>query len=182
MEDRLPFQSPWFSQLDLWVFFSVVIALFKDIPDIVGDKIYGIRSFTVRLGQERVFWICISLLEMAYVVAVLVGASSSCLWSKCITVVGHVGLASLLWNRTKSIDFQSKTAITSFYMFIWKLFYVEYLLIPFVRWISRCFPSHLWLLQVVCNCWKPGLVDPTHNPWSIHMDNSFKLGWFRVEN
>lgn len=26
----------------------------QDIPDIDGDKIFGIRSFTVRLGQERV--------------------------------------------------------------------------------------------------------------------------------
>ncbi|XP_057497933.1 homogentisate phytyltransferase 1, chloroplastic-like [Actinidia eriantha] len=114
-------------------FFSVVIALFKDIPDIDGDKIFGIRSFTVRLGQQRVFWICISLLEMAYGVAVLVGAASSCLWSKYITVLGHAILASILWNRAKSIDFQSKAAITSFYMFIWKLFYAEYLLIPLVR-------------------------------------------------
>ncbi|PIN04123.1 homogentisate phytyltransferase [Handroanthus impetiginosus] len=114
-------------------FFSVVIALFKDIPDIVGDKIYGIQSFTVRLGQEKVFWICISLLEMAYGVALLVGATSSCIWSKWATVVGHTLLGSLLWNRAKSIDLQSKTAITSFYMFIWKLFYAEYLLIPLVR-------------------------------------------------
>ncbi|XP_062082085.1 probable homogentisate phytyltransferase 1, chloroplastic [Humulus lupulus] len=49
-------------------FFSVVIALFKDMPDIDGDRIYGIRSFTVRLGQKRVFWICISLLEISYTV------------------------------------------------------------------------------------------------------------------
>ncbi|GMP47425.1 hypothetical protein CsSME_00015165 [Camellia sinensis var. sinensis] len=68
-------------------FFSVVIALFKDIPDIDGDKLFGIRSFTVRLGQERVFWICIWLLELAYCVAVLVGAVSSCLWSKYITYI-----------------------------------------------------------------------------------------------
>lgn len=34
----------------------------------------------------QVFWICISLLEMAYLVAILVGASSSFLWSKYITV------------------------------------------------------------------------------------------------
>ncbi|KAJ6355446.1 hypothetical protein OIU77_005940 [Salix suchowensis] len=68
-------------------FFSVVIALFKDIPDIEGDKIFGIRSFTVRLGQNRVFWTCISLLEIAYAVAILVGATSSYTWSKCITVV-----------------------------------------------------------------------------------------------
>ncbi|XP_075652349.1 homogentisate phytyltransferase 1, chloroplastic isoform X1 [Castanea sativa] len=114
-------------------FFSVVIALFKDIPDIDGDKIYGIRSFSVRLGQPRVFWICISLLEMAYTVALLVGIASSSLWSKLLTVVGHTILASVLWIRAKSVDLKSKAAITSFYMFIWKLFYVEYLLIPLVR-------------------------------------------------
>lgn len=114
-------------------FFSVVIALFKDIPDIVGDQIYGIRSFTVRLGQKRVFWICISLLQMAYAAAIFVGASSSCLWSKLITVLGHAMLASILWSRAKSVDLESKAAITTFYMFIWKLFYAEYLLIPLVR-------------------------------------------------
>ncbi|KAL0316636.1 UNVERIFIED_CONTAM: Homogentisate phytyltransferase 1, chloroplastic, partial [Sesamum radiatum] len=114
-------------------FFSVVIALFKDIPDIVGDKIYGIQSFTVRLGQEKVFWICILLLEMAYAVALLVGATTSCIWSKWTTVIGHAVLGSLLWTRAKSIDFKNKASITSFYMFIWKLFYAEYLLIPLVR-------------------------------------------------
>ncbi|XP_051138834.1 homogentisate phytyltransferase 1, chloroplastic-like isoform X2 [Andrographis paniculata] len=114
-------------------FFSVVIALFKDIPDIVGDKIYGIKSFTVRLGQEKVFWICICLLEMAYVVALSVGATSSCSWSKWTTVIGHALLGSLLWSRAKFIDFKSKAALTSFYMFIWQLFYAEYLLIPLVR-------------------------------------------------
>ncbi|KAL6191714.1 hypothetical protein ACLB2K_038104 [Fragaria x ananassa] len=114
-------------------FFSVVIALFKDIPDIDGDKIFGIRSFTVRLGQERVFWICIWLLQMAYGVAILVGASSSFMLSKCITVLGHAILASILWSQAKSVDLTSKAAITAFYMFIWKLFYAEYLLIPLVR-------------------------------------------------
>lgn len=102
-------------------FFSVVIALFKDIPDIDGDKIFGIHSFTVRLGQERVFWSCISLLEVAYGAAVLVGVASSSRWSKWLTVLGHVTLASILWIRAKSVDLKSKAAITSFYMFIWKV-------------------------------------------------------------
>nr|CAD1831994.1 unnamed protein product [Ananas comosus var. bracteatus] len=114
-------------------FFSVVIALFKDIPDIEGDRIFGIRSFSVRLGQKRVFWICVYLLEMAYTVAMVIGATSSCLWSKVITVSGHAILASILWKRAGSLDLMSKAAITSFYMFIWKLFYAEYLLIPLVR-------------------------------------------------
>ncbi|XVE98798.1 hypothetical protein REPUB_Repub03eG0139400 [Reevesia pubescens] len=115
-------------------FFSVVIALFKDIPDIEGDKIFGIRSYTVRLGQERVFWTCISLLEMAYGVSILVGATSSYTWSKVITVLVHSILASILWIRAKSVDLKSKAAITSCYMFIWKLFYAEYFLIPLIRY------------------------------------------------
>ncbi|KAF8035255.1 hypothetical protein BT93_C1319 [Corymbia citriodora subsp. variegata] len=127
------FSTPLIFATAFMSFFSVVIALFKDIPDIDGDKIFGIRSFTVRMGQERVFWICITLLEMAYGVAILVGSVSSCLWSKVLTVLGHVLLGSLLWSRAKSIDLKSKAAITSFYMFIWKLFYAEYLLIPLVR-------------------------------------------------
>lgn len=114
-------------------FFSVVIALFKDIPDIDGDKIFGIQSFTVRLGQKRVFWICIWLLEMAYAVALFVGASSTFLWSRYMTVLGHAMLGWLLWNQANSVDLTSKAGITSFYMFIWKLFYAEYLLVPLVR-------------------------------------------------
>ncbi|KAK4782693.1 hypothetical protein SAY86_007067 [Trapa natans] len=114
-------------------FFSVVIALFKDIPDMDGDKVFGIRTFTVRLGQKRVFWTCISLLQMAYAIAIALGLISPCLWSKVVTVMGHAVLASILWARAKSIDLNSKVAITSFYMFVWKLFYAEYLLIPLVR-------------------------------------------------
>ncbi|KAL2327484.1 hypothetical protein Fmac_020911 [Flemingia macrophylla] len=68
-------------------FFSVVIALSKDIPDIEGDKKFGVRTLSVRLGQKQVFWICVSLLEMAYGIAILIGATSSCLWSKLITLV-----------------------------------------------------------------------------------------------
>ncbi|KAI3775309.1 hypothetical protein L1987_49880 [Smallanthus sonchifolius] len=89
------------------------------------------------LDLLQVFWICILLLEVAYGVAILVGASSSFLWSKCITVLSHAILGLILWRRAKSTDLESKTAITSFYMFIWQLFYVEYLLIPLVRWFEN---------------------------------------------
>ncbi|GAU35232.1 hypothetical protein TSUD_205080 [Trifolium subterraneum] len=127
------FSRPLIFAIAFMSFFSVVIALFKDIPDIEGDKIFGIQSFSVRLGQKRVFWICVSLLQLAYGVALVVGATSSCLWSKVITGLGHAALASVLFYRAKSVDLRSKASITSFYMFIWKLFYAEYLLIPLVR-------------------------------------------------
>ncbi|KAK2646272.1 hypothetical protein Ddye_021467 [Dipteronia dyeriana] len=115
------FSRPLIFAIAFMSFFSVVIALFKDVPDIEGDKIFGIKTFTVNLGQKRVFWICISLLEMAYAVAIFVGATSPYLWSKFITVLGHIILASILWNRAKSVDPNSKDSITSCYMFIWKV-------------------------------------------------------------
>jgi homogentisate phytyltransferase/homogentisate geranylgeranyltransferase len=80
------FTRPLMFATGFMTFFSVVIALFKDIPDIEGDRIFGIRSFSVRLGQKKVFWICVGLLEMAYSVAILMGATSTSLWSKTATV------------------------------------------------------------------------------------------------
>ncbi|PKA56909.1 putative homogentisate phytyltransferase 1, chloroplastic [Apostasia shenzhenica] len=127
------FSKPLIFATAFMSFFSVVIALFKDIPDIEGDRVFGIRSFSVRLGQKRVFWICVYLLQMAYSVAIAVGATSTCLWSKLITVIGHAALGSILWTNARAVNLTSKTAITAFYMFIWKLFYAEYLLIPLVR-------------------------------------------------
>ncbi|KAB2627903.1 homogentisate phytyltransferase 1 [Pyrus ussuriensis x Pyrus communis] len=98
--------------------FSSVIALFKDIPDVDGDRDFGIQSFSVSLGQEKVYWVCVNMLLMAYGAAL---------------IIGHGALASLLWIRARSVDIANKASLTSFYMFIWKLFYAEYFLIPFVR-------------------------------------------------
>jgi len=45
--------------------FSLVIALFKDIPDVEGDKFFGIQSFSVRLGLRArpkcIVWCLISI-------------------------------------------------------------------------------------------------------------------------
>ncbi|KAK2998685.1 hypothetical protein RJ639_023299 [Escallonia herrerae] len=51
----------------------------QDIPDVDGDRDFGIRSFSVSLGQEN-------MLLMAYGAAVVIGASSSFLPSKLITL------------------------------------------------------------------------------------------------
>src|SRR3954470_9056705 len=46
--------------------FSLAIAVLKDVPDIEGDRRYSIRTFTVRLGPERVFQIGMTALVLAY--------------------------------------------------------------------------------------------------------------------
>nr|BAG12672.1 flavonoid prenyltransferase [Sophora flavescens] len=111
----------------------VVIAFFKDIPDSEGDKKHGIRSLSTLLGQKNVFWICISLLEMAYGVTILAGATSPFLWSKISTVLGHAVLASAVGYQVKSVDLKSTDSLQSFYLFICKLLMAEYFLIPLFR-------------------------------------------------
>jgi 4-hydroxybenzoate polyprenyltransferase len=61
--------------------------MFQDIPDVEGDKVFGIHSFSVRLGQKRVFWLCVWLLQAAYTTAVVVGLTSSTLWTKVVMVI-----------------------------------------------------------------------------------------------
>lgn len=113
--------------------FATVIALFKDIPDVEGDRYFGIQSFSVRLGQKWVFWLCVYLLQAVFCAAMILGAASPIMWSKFLMISAHALLSVILWRRAHSTDLKSKAAITSFYMFVWKLFYVEYLVLPFVR-------------------------------------------------
>nr|KYP42562.1 Bacteriochlorophyll synthase 33 kDa chain [Cajanus cajan] len=113
--------------------YSIGIALCKDIPDVEGDATFGIYSFSARLGQKRVFQICVSLFKMAFGVAFLAGATSPSLWIKIFTALGHAILASVLWYQAKSIDTRSKSSVASFYMLIWKLLCAEYFLMPLVR-------------------------------------------------
>lgn len=113
--------------------FSVVIALFKDIPDIAGDRQGGVSTLSVRLGPKRVFWTCICILEAAYVGAIAVGLQSNLLWSRVATTAAHVALGALLLRRARRTDLTSPKDISKCYMFSWGLFYAEYLLLPLFR-------------------------------------------------
>ncbi|XP_017223590.1 umbelliferone 6-dimethylallyltransferase, chloroplastic [Daucus carota subsp. sativus] len=113
--------------------FSVVIALFKDIPDVEGDRAFGNLTFSVRHGKKKVFSICVGILLIAYGSGVVVGASSSFLICKIVSVIGHTTLALLFLLRAKSLNLDDDVATQSFYMFLWKLFSAEYVLIHFIR-------------------------------------------------
>nr|KAJ0203263.1 hypothetical protein LSAT_V11C500258660 [Lactuca sativa] len=113
--------------------YAVVAALFKDIPDVKGDKINGVNSLASQIGIKPVFWLCIGLLEMAYGVAILIGLSSTRFWIRLIMVIGHSIIGCILWRKANLVDLKNNAAIESLYMFIWKLHGVEYLLVPFLR-------------------------------------------------
>ena len=54
-------------------------------------------------------------------------------WSKLVTVGVHLTLGAVLLRHAQQVDLQDTNSITSCYMLVWKLFYSEYLLIPFFR-------------------------------------------------
>nr|WIL06376.1 umbelliferone dimethylallyl transferase [Kitagawia praeruptora] len=118
------------------IFFSVfaaVLGAVKDIPDVEGDKAFGNLTFSVRYGKEKVFSLCLSILLIAYGSAVVLGATSSLLICKLVSVIGHTTLASLLMLRAKSTNLDDPESTQSFYMFLFKLLYAEYVLIHFMR-------------------------------------------------
>lgn len=113
--------------------FSLVIAFFKDIPDVEGDRRSAINTLSVRYGAQPVFDVCIGLLLTAYAGATVAGLQSQFLWTRVLLTVAHGAAAAALWRRSREVDTRSHEALTAFYMYIWKLFYLEYLAIPFFR-------------------------------------------------
>jgi len=110
--------------------FSIVIALFKDIPDVRGDELNKMNTFTVRLGARKVFWTCIGLLQAAYVSSIVYSLVYLKGWTCAASVAAHGAVALFILGRALRTDLGSANKIYSCYMDIWKAFYFEYLLIP----------------------------------------------------
>jgi homogentisate phytyltransferase/homogentisate geranylgeranyltransferase len=62
--------------------------------------------------------------------AVAVGLYSPTFWCRYVLVVAHVLMAASLWKAASATDTSSGASLTATYMFIWKLFYAEYCLLP----------------------------------------------------
>ncbi|XP_020972995.1 naringenin 8-dimethylallyltransferase 2, chloroplastic isoform X10 [Arachis ipaensis] len=122
-----------FASVVMSVYYLVIMLLLKEIPDLEGDKVTGLQTLSVHFGPKQVFWSCVLLLEMAYGIAIIMGATSPFLWSKIFTVIAHGIMALIFWYRADSVDLKSKDYSQSFYMFIYKLLCVENILILFVR-------------------------------------------------
>ncbi len=123
--------SPTIIALTLFVFvFTFAIATFKDVPDMEGDRQYNIRTLTLRLGQRTVFNLALGVLTTCYLGMIFAGVSGLPGVNALFLVVTHVIALGLLWFRSLSVDLQDKRSISRFYQFIWKLFFLEYLIFP----------------------------------------------------
>ncbi|KDO41537.1 hypothetical protein CISIN_1g033565mg [Citrus sinensis] len=113
--------------------FAFVNGLLKDLPDVEGDKKFGMKTLCVLLGKEKVLPLCVNMMLVAYGGAMISGASSSFMINKIVSIIGHGILALILWLQSKKVDLDNFESTFGFYMLIWKLNYVEYILIHFLR-------------------------------------------------
>ncbi|MBD2496199.1 homogentisate phytyltransferase [Nostoc sp. FACHB-280] len=110
--------------------FTFAIAIFKDIPDIEGDRLYNISTFTIQLGTQSVFNLALWVLTLCYLGMMLAGVLRLEAVNSAFLVITHLVLLCGMWFRSLTVDLQDKRAIAQFYQFIWKLFFLEYLIFP----------------------------------------------------
>lgn len=106
--------------------FMTVISLLKDVPDIEGDRIYEIRTFSVRFGPERVLRLCVSILSAFYVGMVGLAVFRAPGLHGATTVATHLVLLALLLRSAHRCNPRNKASMSSFYMSIWNLYYLEF--------------------------------------------------------
>jgi homogentisate phytyltransferase / homogentisate geranylgeranyltransferase len=111
--------------------FTYVIAIFKDMPDTEGDAKFNIATLCITWGQKTVFNLSRQILIWLYLGTTLVSLSSLITHINLpVFAVSHISLAALMWWRSSQVDLSDRTSISTFYQFIWKLFYLEYLIFP----------------------------------------------------
>ena len=118
------------------VIFTIAIAIFKDVPDLEGDRQYQIQTFTLVLGKTTVFNLTRWAITIAYLGTIGAGIFISSSINTWILVISHTGLLGLLWWYSRDVDLDKKESIAEFYQFIWKLFFWEYLVFPIACFVN----------------------------------------------
>ena len=120
--------------------FSFVIAIFKDIPDLEGDRQFNISTYTLRLGQKTVFSMARWVLTVCYGGLIAAGPFLPGVNAPFLMVTHGIGILCFWWlSRRVDLDttpVKKDISYPSFYQFIWKLFFIEYLIFPLACWLA----------------------------------------------
>jgi homogentisate phytyltransferase / homogentisate geranylgeranyltransferase len=124
----------WIITLFILVF-TIAIAIFKDVPDMEGDQKFQIQTFTISWGKPAILNITHGVISIAYLSMMAAGIWLLPAVNTVFLVSFHGVLLGLLWWRSRDVDLEDQKSIASFYQFIWKLFFLEYLLFPLACFI-----------------------------------------------
>lgn len=118
------------------VVFTFAIAIFKDIPDMEGDRQYNINTFTIKMGKPAVFDLSRWVLTVCYVGITLAGMLTLPNVNLGFLAVTHLAALGLMWFWSMKVNLEDKMEIAQFYQLIWKLFFLEYIIFPAACWLG----------------------------------------------
>jgi homogentisate phytyltransferase/homogentisate geranylgeranyltransferase len=114
--------------------FSCAIALLKDVPDIEGDRAYRIATYSVRLGGAVVLRAGLALLAAAYLGIAVAAPLLLDGWAAAFLAASHVAALAALLIAARRTDPADRADFTGFYMLVWRLFFLEYVIVP-LAWL-----------------------------------------------
>jgi homogentisate phytyltransferase / homogentisate geranylgeranyltransferase len=109
--------------------FSFAIAVLKDVPDIAGDRRYGIATFSVRLGPRPVLAVGVGALSAGLLGMAIAGPPLLHGASPVVLVAGHLASLAALWRWAARADPADPVDFAGFYQRVWQLFFCEYLIV-----------------------------------------------------
>jgi homogentisate phytyltransferase / homogentisate geranylgeranyltransferase len=109
--------------------FSFAIAVLKDVPDIEGDRRFGIATFSVRVGPRPVLAVGVGALTAAGVGMAVAGPLVLDGADPLVLIAGHVLGLVALWRWALKVDPSDPVAFARFYQRVWQLFFGEYVIV-----------------------------------------------------
>ena len=108
------------------VVLGLVIAWFKDVPDMEGDRQYGVRTLSLRLGPQRVMNVGLVALAMCHIGVAAVAAMGLPGMHTGVLVLGSSAILAATILAAMRVDLTIPESFVRFYLLIWGLFYAEY--------------------------------------------------------
>ncbi|MEZ4519013.1 MAG: homogentisate phytyltransferase [Chloroflexota bacterium] len=109
--------------------FGLVIAIYKDIPDLMGDHLHGIQTFTVRLGPQGALNLGRLILTCAYIGIIAIALSQFPGVGSLFLLATQLLAVAVFWVACRQVNLQLKSSITHFYLLLWGLFYAQYIVL-----------------------------------------------------
>jgi homogentisate phytyltransferase / homogentisate geranylgeranyltransferase len=109
--------------------FSFAIAVLKDVPDIEGDRRFGIATFSVRVGPRPVLAVGVGALTAAGVGMAVAGPLLLDGADPLVLIAGQVLGIAALWRWAVKVDPSDPVAFAGFYQRVWQLFFCEYVIV-----------------------------------------------------
>jgi len=123
------------------VVFSIVIAWFKDLPDIEGDRKYNVKTLAILYSPKTALIAGNLLVGAAYLFTISIKVirfreSDPLSAQTSILLFGHILLLLLFILNALSIRTNEKAAMIAFYNRFWWFFFAEYVLylIAYLPW------------------------------------------------